>query len=392
VAGYLLVGAAAVLIWATVLRLLLGRADISPLAHTYNAGLFLLVQAQIPFLIIVVTGSRRLRSVSPLVLAGLLVFCFSNLFVTDLVRWTIDVPSLRWLVVYLAQTEMVFMLAALPIGYGCWRIMRWLSARFERKAFSDTQLLVDTWWLIVAFYESMQLAVGFGWGGLLTLLAFVAYRLVVAVGLKLWPVDPAPNGRGRLLLLRVFGFRRRSERLFDAIAQRWRLQGSVRLIAAADLAMRTLDPGDTIRFLGGRLRRLFVRDTIDLADRLAQVDETRDPDGRFRLAKFFCHDDTWRPTLQALLGRSDAVLMDLRGFSAKNSGCVYELQQLVATGLLRRTLFVVDATTDVTLLERTLGRATDATDGLNLERLTSRSPAAFDHVLKRLTALAAAPA
>jgi hypothetical protein len=46
--------------------------------------------------------------------------------------------------------------------------------------------------------------------------------------------------------------------------------------------------------------------------------------------------------------------MDLRGFSQQSKGCQFELEQLAAAGLLGRTLFVVDASTDQALLEASL--------------------------------------
>ncbi len=244
------------------------------------------------------------------------------------------------------------MLAAVLVGYLIWCILRWLSRRFEQKAFSDTQLLVDSWWLIVILQQTGYIAVDFGWGALAAgLLAFVAYRAVIALGLAIWPTaDPASKG-GRLLLLRVFGFRRRSERLFDVIAQRWRLRGSVRLIAGADLAMRILDPADFIAFVGGRMQHLFVGSTGENDPRFERLDEARDPDGRFRIAKFYCYENTWRPTLSELLRRSDAVLDGSAGVSGANSGCEFELRQLAASGLLPRTVFVTDDITDVGLLE-----------------------------------------
>ena len=126
------------------------------------------------------------------------------------------------------------------------------------------------------------------------------------------------------------------------------------MIAGADLAMRTIYPRDLISFVSGRLRRSFVLRTEDLAERVRQLDERRDPDGRFRLNNVFCYEDRWRSALTALLGKSDLVLMDLRSFSASNSGCIFELRQLVENALLSRTIFVVDDTTDVRLLESTL--------------------------------------
>jgi hypothetical protein len=43
---------------------------------------------------------------------------------------------------------------------------------------------------------------------------------------------------------------------------------------------------------------------------------------------------------------SYAVLMDLRGFSPGNQGCVFEINELLNTVPLDRIVFVVDGTTD----------------------------------------------
>jgi hypothetical protein len=59
--------------------------------------------------------------------------------------------------------------------------------------------------------------------------------------------------------------------------------------------------------------------------------------------------------LSRLVHESDAVLMDLRGFSRDNAGCVFELHELVRLVPLDRVVFVVDRRTDETLLAETLG-------------------------------------
>src|SRR5262249_18311253 len=156
------------------------------------------------------------------------------------------------------------------------------------------------------------------WG----LAGFVAYRAAAGLGLALW--RRRREGGARLLLLRVFGYERRTGRLFDSIGQRWRFRGGVKMIAAADLATRTIDPDDTLSVLAGDLPSRFGQGPRDLKIRLEQVDEACDPDGRFRVTKFFCHDNTWTPALAALLARSDVVLMDLRSFSESNRGCIVE--------------------------------------------------------------------
>jgi hypothetical protein len=61
--------------------------------------------------------------------------------------------------------------------------------------------------------------------------------------------------------------------------------------------------------------------------------------------------------LSSLVDQSDAVLMDLRGFSSRNAGCVFEIGELFRLVPLDRVLFVVDSETDRTFLDQTFGRA-----------------------------------
>ena len=355
--GYILAGAVVIWAWSAFNKAAFGRTDIVPYDNAKAFLTFLRGEAWLPCLIILVTGNRRLRSVSPLALAGLLVFSYSALVLNYAVVALMDVGSAReWLLRVAGANfrHLLFLLAALPVGLVCWWLLRWLGRAFDNKSFSDVQLVVDTWWLIVVFNAVVLLASDLGWGALAGLLAFVAFRIVVEAGVRLWGVARAEEQVHRLLLLRVFGFQRRTENLFDGIAQRWRFRGSVRLIAGTDLVSRLIDPGDFIRFVGGRLKRQFVQSSEDLSRNLSMLDDGRDPDGRFRVNKFFCHANTWRATLRALLERSDVVLMDLRGFSEQNRGCQFELQELAENSLLKRTVFVVDETTDSKLLEASL--------------------------------------
>ena len=59
--------------------------------------------------------------------------------------------------------------------------------------------------------------------------------------------------------------------------------------------------------------------------RVAALDVAADADGRYRVNECDCHDTTWQA---ALVARSDLVLMDLRGFQARNAGCAHELAVL----------------------------------------------------------------
>ena len=121
--------------------------------------------------------------------------------------------------------------------------------------------------------------------------------------------------------LRVFGDTPRTGALFDALASRWQRFGPVTMIGAPDVVAGTVDPGDVLRFADRRHRRLLRHVADDLAQRLATLDVEPDRDGRFRINEFCCRDDTWQATVVALIARADAVVMDLRGFTAERRGC-----------------------------------------------------------------------
>jgi hypothetical protein len=126
------------------------------------------------------------------------------------------------------------------------------------------------------------------------------------------------------------------------------------LICGPDLITQTVRPDEFLEFLGGRLSRSFVRDNADLERRLSIVDTQRDPDGGYRVNQFFCYSDTWQRAVQGLARQSDAILMDLRSFSHRNRGCLYELQVLLALAPLERIVLLIDDTTDVRYLTSTL--------------------------------------
>ena len=54
---------------------------------------------------------------------------------------------------------------------------------------------------------------------------------------------------------------------------------------------------------------------------------------------------------------SDLVAMDLRGFSAANEGCRYELALLVDTVPLDKAVLLIDKTTDSSHLQQTLAQS-----------------------------------
>lgn len=87
------------------------------------------------------------------------------------------------------------------------------------------------------------------------------------------------------------------------------------------------------------------------------MDLAPDREGQFRVTEYFCHDDTWKMTLARLADDSDAVLMDLRGFSQANAGCVFEIHEIFNVVPLARAVFVIDDSTDQALMRQTMEQA-----------------------------------
>jgi hypothetical protein len=363
--GYVLAGSLGLATVTLAGQILRGSIDDAPLTNVFWYSASLALTASAPLALLLITGWRRVRAVTPLALSSTLVFGFALLLFREALAAAFNLGSVRTLLLgFAAGTSHeimyygTFMIIVLPVGWVAWRLLQFLAMRFERKHFSDVQLIVDCWWLIVTAEElAVHLSTMYGGGGIVAgIAAFAAYRTGVALVLARLskPLDEHPR---RLLLLRVFGHQVRTETLFDRVAQQWRFQGPVQLIAGADLAMRTVDPGDMLTFISGRLDERYVATPGDVAHRVSGLDMQRDPDGRFRVNEVYCRDNTWQPVLQAMLDVSDAVLMDLRSFSKVNSGCAFELEQLVSRLPPERIVLVYDHTTDLRLLSSFLSAA-----------------------------------
>ena len=190
------------------------------------------------------------------------------------------------------------------------------------------------------------------------LAAFGIFKLVGIGGFRMLRKFSHEQAEGpRLLLLRVFALGTRSAALYDSLGKYWRNVGSIQMIAGPDLATTAIEPHEFLEFLSGKLSRRFVDSGTTLDLRMTQMDLAADGDGQFRVTEFFCHDDTWKLTLARLADESDAVLMDLRGFSQNNAGCVFEINELFHLVSLVRVVFVIDAGTDQTFLRQTMQQA-----------------------------------
>jgi hypothetical protein len=246
--------------------------------------------------------------------------------------------------VYLTDA-LVLLAGAIPMGLMAWLGLRWLGRRYRALQFSDQSIMIDPVLMIFAFEYG-----GFVQKGLWLLFpvaAFLAYKIVATTGFRLLRRWAPPDVHAKeLLLLRVFSLGRRSGQLFDGFSKLWRYVGTVRMIAGPDLATSTVEPHEFLDFIAGRLQRRFISDPAALEQRLAETEPRCDPDGRYRTSSFFCHDDTWKMVLGRLARESDAVLMDLRGFTEEARGCIYEINELLDMVPLERIVFVIDRTTD----------------------------------------------
>ena len=177
-------------------------------------------------------------------------------------------------------------------------------------------------------------------------------------------IEPRPT----LLLLRLFGHTARSERFFDRVVGRWRLIGPVSAIAAPDIVARTFDPADFLRFVTGRASQAFVESQQQLEQRLSSLDVRADPDGRYRVSKFWCQRNSWQATVTALMSRSDAIVVDVRGLSADREGVRFELEQLAGRVTADRVVLVIDEKTDRAVVERSVAAGTGTLRLVRVER------------------------
>ncbi|MGH6769023.1 MAG: hypothetical protein ACRECO_08385 [Xanthobacteraceae bacterium] len=287
------------------------------------------------------------------------------------------------------------MLAAIWPAWGC---VTWLRDRYAAKRSTELIFTAGAIWMLQALVLAYGLSREQGAIAALAALApLVAWRLALSLALRPLVASVRARPPQRLLLLRVFGFGRRSRRLLDLLGTRWRLIGSIDLIAAPDLASRTIEPSTFLEFVRGRLSRLFIRTHDDLRARLAALDHRPDPDARFRINQLFCSDEIWKAGVTRLMEEASLVVMDLRGFTPDRRGCVYELQTLLDTVPLVRLAFVFDKSTDLDALETILTQQwqelDDASPNLASERPTLRLLNASDGdpiIVRHLLAIAAA--
>jgi len=292
----------------------------------------------VPATLFLLFNLRFWRATAPLVLTLAIGGSLGWVVFLELGKLVVGVGPAIW--VFRVVGLVVGVLLALPAA-------RLIGSWYRAKRTSEQMLFIDTWWALLTLIQTTVLVVTRGPGQLVALTALGAYLLCSRALLRGLRTDHPPAAR--LLLLRVFGHDRRTERLLDELTRRWRPFGTVDLIAGRDLALRNIDPSEFYRFLTGALAREFIQGDADLRERLARRDDHQDPDGRFRVNQFFCHSDTWQPTLDRLVAGCDAVLMDLRDFNAERAGCQYEIGRLAQYAGTKPIVLLVNRKTQIPL-------------------------------------------
>jgi hypothetical protein len=239
----------------------------------------------------------------------------------------------------------------LPWALAWWpaRVLgRALGRAYSRKWFSDLLAMHVAVWAFALTDRALTVATQTSAGAA----AFAMYLPLLWIPVVIWSGSrwrrhstPPPT----LLVLRVFQQDAQARSLFDHVVERWRLSGNTVMIAGTDLADRTLDADDIFQFLDKKLAERFIVSQADVARRIDAFDMVADVDGRYRVNECYCHDTTWQDALQALVRRSDVVLMDLRGFQAHNAGCLYELATLAHVSRSIRVVVLTDRRTDRTV-------------------------------------------
>lgn len=314
--------------------------------------------AGLPTVLVAAFLIRRIRAVGPLVITFMVMAVTGSLIVSTLAGRD---PRLVGFIVRVGVRlglsgsgifYSLHLIGFVVFGFVGWLLLQGVRRGYERKQISDQSLTCDSILLLFGIFQSIELVFNGVWWIFTGLAAFFVYKLVAKVGF--WRLRRGvPAQAPKLLLLRVFSLGKHSEQLFTALGKHWLRAGSVRMIAGPDLARSTIEPHEFLEFLAGKLARRSIDGSKTLDLRLREMDTQPDWDGRFRVTDFFCHDDTWKMVLTKLIGESDAVLMDLRGFAERNAGCCYEIEELLNVAPLQRVVFVVDRTTDVSFLKET---------------------------------------
>jgi hypothetical protein len=163
----------------------------------------------------------------------------------------------------------------------------------------------------------------------------------------------------RLLLLRVSGRANDREDLLDDLKDTWRRLGPMDLIAATDVASRTLQSAMLEAFRLRRSEEQFLT-SQSIEERIGQRRSEIDGDARYPINLVYCYANTWQSAFTRLASDAAVLLGDVRGFTASNAGMAWELAYVLArVDDPKRIVLIVDRCTDLQALDQ-IARAAGA--------------------------------
>jgi hypothetical protein len=271
------------------------------------------------------------------------------------------------------------MFAGALVGLGFLFVLRF---GYLKKWLSDEAITLDAAWTLVLLVETSPAAFEGGPVAVPLVLSFLVYKLVSLVPQMLL-LRRETGHTLRLLFLRSFSSSSLWEGLFRSFSKSWRYAGTLRMIGGPDLATTHVEPHEILDFAFGRLQARFIDDPHTLEAQVAAADARPDLDGRFRVSEFFCRGAIWPFAFRRLVADSDAVLMDLRGFSPATAGVRFELEQLAWYAPLERVILIVDERTDQGLVAAILDGA------LQARRAAGTASLEGPHVVRPLGSLVA---
>ena len=262
----------------------------------------------------------------------------------------------------------LFIVSLLLAAFLGWCFLKWLKNLYQRKQINDLQLTADAIVIVFNLLYSLFIIEVYPKGALLMLLAFPLYKAVGYILFLLLRRRRVNNFSPRLLLLRVFALGDDADSLFQRVLTHWRYAGSIQVISGPDLALSTLELHEMINFVTGNMKQSFCEDEASIERNINQLENTSDLDSTHRVNEFFCRNNNWKEVLQQLVKRSEVVLMDLRSFTEKYTGCRFEIEALVNLFPMSRTVILVDKRTDLEFTKKVFNEAyaKAASDSINV--------------------------
>jgi hypothetical protein len=229
--------------------------------------------------------------------------------------------------------------------------MWWLFQQFarllDRGWLTDELLQFHFCWFCLSYNTTVHLR---GRAQILALFPFAIYLWTQYAMLYRQRRAAERRRAKRLLFLRVFGQPRPHRRLLDVLDDTWRRVGRIDLVVGNDVALRTLTARTIEQFLMGRASRQFLKNEVEVRQKLAQLPFCLGFDCRYPINELHCLAGTWQLVITQLSSGVDALLLDLRDFQLRHRGATFELAYALQRVPLQRIVLLLDRTTDQTAL------------------------------------------